>query len=160
MRGLDPCDVILFNQSLCNPMMRNVHFYSENHIIDTTGGGRLVCKYGLRPPTPPYLRESLARVDRLVPPATPCLSSGLSDAADRLDELLLCASPAGSSSITSVVVAELNDLVPPRPEPARRSTLLAQRRPQPPATPEEDEEPVVDTAQIVLQRVRANRARS
>ena len=73
---------------------------------------------------------------------------------------MLRASPAGSSSIASDVVAELNDLVPPRPEPARRSTRLAQRPRRPPAAPEEDEEPVVDAAQIVLRRVRANRARS
>ena len=45
-----------------NSMMRNVQVYRENHIIDTTGGGWLVRKYGLRPPTPPYLREGLARV--------------------------------------------------------------------------------------------------
>ena len=83
-----------------------------------------------------------------------------SDDADRLDELLLRASPTVSSFIASDVVPELNDLVPPRPEPARRSTRLAQRRPQPPAAPEEDEAPVVDAAQIVLWRVRANRARS
>ena len=131
-----------------------------SHVIDTAGGGWLVRKYGLRPPTPPYLREGLARVDRLAPPASPSLSSDLSDAADRLDELLLRASPTLSSSIASDVVAELNDLVPPRPEPARRSTRLAQRPQRPPAAPEEDEEPVVDAAQIVLRRVRANRARS
>ena len=130
------------------------------HVIDTAGGGWLVCKYGLRPTTPPYLREGLARVNRLAPPASPSLSSDLSDATDRLDELLLRTSPAGSSSIASDVVAELNDLVPPRPEPARRSTRLAQRPRRPPAAPEEDEEPVVDAAQIVLRRVRANRARS
>ena len=88
-------------------MTRNVQVYRENHIIDTTGAGWLVRKYGLRPPTPPYLRESLARVDRLVPPVSPCLLSDLSDAADRLDELLLRASPPGSSSIAS-------DGVPPR----------------------------------------------
>ena len=140
--------------------MRNVQVYRENHVIDTTGGGWLVRKYGLRPPTPPYLREGLARVDNLVPPASPCLSSDLSDAADRLDELLLRASPAGSSAIASDVVAELNDRVPPRPEPARRSTRLAQRPRLPPAAPEEDEEPVVNAAQIILRRVRANRARS
>ena len=148
----------------CNPMMRNVHFYRENHIIDRTGGGWLVrkyglrpptppqireynrrnyytrrrrelgsClledlatdarpshiidatgggwlvrKYGLRPPTPPYLREGLARVDRLAPPATPCLSSGLSDAADRLDELLLRAFPA-SLFIAFDVTLNLHD---------------------------------------------------
>ena len=101
----------------CNPMMRNVHFYSENHIIDTTGGGWLVRKYRLQPPTPPYLRERLVRVNRLVPPVSPCLSSDLSNAANRLDELLLHASPARLSSIASKVVAELNDLVPPRPKP-------------------------------------------
>ena len=88
------------------------------------------------------------------------MSSDLSDAADRLDELLLRASPAGSSAIASDVVAELNDRVPPRPEPARRSTRLAQRPRLPPAAPEEDEEPVVNAAQIILRRVRANRARS
>ena len=130
------------------------------HVIDTAGGGWLVRKYGIRPPTPPYLREGLAPVDNLVPPASPSLSSDLSDAADRLDELLLRASLAGSSSIASDVTAELNDLVPPRPEPERRSTRLAQRLRLPPAAPEEDEEPVVDAAQIVLRRVRANRARS
>ena len=137
--------------------MRNVHFYSENHIIDTTGGGWLVRKYRLQPPTPPYLRERLARVNRLVPPVSPCLSSDLSNAANWLDELLLHASPARLSSIASKVVAELNDLVPPRPKPARRSARLAQRLRPPPAVPEE---PVVDVAQIVLQRVQANRARS
>ena len=81
-----------------------------SHVIDTAGGGWLVRKYALRPPTPPYLREGLARVDRLAPPASPSLLSDLSDATDRLDELLLRASPAGSSSIASDVVAELNDL--------------------------------------------------
>ena len=127
-----------------------------SHVIDTAGGGWLVRKHGLWPPTPPYLREGLARVDRLAPPASP----DLSDAADRLDGLLLRTSPAGSSSIASDVVAELNDLVPPRPEPARRSTHLAQWPRRSPAEPEEDEESVVDTAQIVLRRVRANHARS
>ena len=131
-----------------------------SHVIDTAGGGWLVRKYGLQPPTPPYLREGLARVDRLAPPASPSLSSDLSNTADWLDELLLRASPAGSSSIASNVVAELNDLVPPRPEPARRSTRLAKRPRRPPAAPEEDEEPVVDAAQIVLRHLRANRARS
>ena len=131
-----------------------------SHVIDTAGGGWLVRKYGFRPPTPPYLREGLARVDCLAPPASPSLSSDLSDAANRLDELLLRASPTGSSSIASDVVAELNDLVPPRPEPERRSTRLAQWPRLPPAAPEEDEEPVVDAAQIVLRRVRSNRARS
>ena len=76
---------------------------------------------------PPYLREGLARVDRPVPPALLCSSSDPSNAADRLDELLLRASPARSSFIASDVVAELNELVPPRPEPARRSICLAQR---------------------------------
>ena len=71
-------------------------------------------------------------------------------AADRIDELLLRASPAGSSSIACDVILELNDLVPPRPEPARRSTRLAQRPRPPPAAQEKDEEPVVDAAQIVL----------
>ena len=80
-----------------------------SHVIDTAGGGWLVRKHGLRPPTPPYLREGLARVDRLAPPASP----DLSDAADRLDGLLLRAYPAGSSSIASDVVAELNDQCPP-----------------------------------------------
>ena len=60
-----------------NSMMRNVQVYRENHIIDTTGGGWLVRKYGLRPPTPPYLREGLARVNRLVPSASPCISGGI-----------------------------------------------------------------------------------
>ena len=41
------------------------------HVIDRAGGGWLVRKYALRPPTPPYLREGLARVDRLAPPASP-----------------------------------------------------------------------------------------
>ena len=126
---------------------------SKTHLlklpIDTTCGSWLVRKYWLRPPTPPYLREGLVRLARLVPPTTPCLSSDLYDAADRLDELLLRASPTGSSSIASDVVAELNDLVPPRPEPAQRSTHLAQQPPPPPAVPEEEEEPVVDAAQIV-----------
>ena len=128
------------------------------HVIDTAGGGWLVRKYGIRPPTPPYLIEGLAPEDNLVPPASPSLSSDLSYAADRLDELLLRASLAGLSSNASDVVAELNDLVPPRPGPERRSTRLAQRLRLPPAAPEEDEEPVVDAAQIVLVSVRANRA--
>ena len=132
----------------------------QSHVIDTAGGGWLVRKYGLRPPTPPYLREGLARVDHLAPPASPSLSSDLSDAADRLDGLLLRASPAGSWYMTWDMVAELNNLVPPHPEPARRSTRLAQRPRLPPAAPEEDEEPVVDVAQIVLRRMWANRARS
>ena len=99
-------------------------------------------------------------MDNLVPPASPSLSPDLSDAADCLDKLLLHASPAGSSSITSDVVAELNHPVPPRLESARRSTCLVQRPRPPPAVPEEDEEPVVDAGQIVSQRVRPNRASS
>ena len=99
-------------------------------------------------------------MDSLVPPASQSLALDLSDTANLLDELLLCASPAGSSSIASEVAAELNDLVPPGPESARRSTGLTQRSGPPPAPPEEDEEPVVDAAQIVLRHVRANRAHS
>ena len=131
-----------------------------SHVIDTASGGWLVRKYRLQPPKPPYLREGLARVDSLVPPASPSLLSELSDAADWLDELLLCASCAGSSSVITDVEAELNDLVPPRHESARQSTRLARRSRPPPAAPEEDEEPVVDAAQIVLWCMQVNRARS
>ena len=84
--------------------------------IDVTGGGWLLCKYRLQPL---YLRENFACLNRLAPPSSPsCASlSDLSKTADRLDELLLRASPAGSSSIASEVVAELDGLLPPPPEP-------------------------------------------
>ena len=115
--------------------------------LPNTASGWLVRKYGLRPPTPPYLREGLACWNRFVPPASPSSCSDLSDheTAAHLDDLLLCASPTPLLTLAS-------DVVPPPPEPVRRSGRLAPRRTLP------VDKMVADSAASVLRWTRTSRA--